>query len=319
MPRNADIPALALSTQGTPRFDAPGVVPVRDATGAQLRDAGRSLQGLGAGIASETQDVITAQRAAQERYDTVRALEADNRAADVIRQTLHDPQAGYLTKVGRNALGTTWEESSKAMREQLQGIEKTLSTPEQKRRFQLSLADRLRDADTIAGDHYSRQERVYEIGETKAAIDGGVRDYLDKLGTPEARKEYEIALGHADRMAELAGGGPEMREQARTGVATRLHVAAVEEIVNRGKANPIAAVQAAESYWKAVREDVDPDARPQVDEYIKRQLKVADDGQGDTAAARYAVELDTSNLTQAQQQAAIDTKLQAGAISVDIA
>jgi len=258
--RPVDIPAVALSVPRTPRVDAVPTAPVQDQSGRQLAEVGVGVAQLGGGVAS-------LMRQKQDELDTVRTREADNRAADEIRRALYDPKGGYLTKVGRSAMGNAREQTFNQLRDTLTKIEDGLDNDTQRGKFRLAVEDRLVDANLRADAHETDQRRAYGIGETKAGIDNGITDAVNAIGTPMFDKEAAAVMTLADELSDWMQGGPEEKKQTRLEVSTKLHSAVVEDLVRREQG------EVASQYLKAVKAEVLPQERPKLDVLVERGVQ----------------------------------------------
>lgn len=255
--RPVDIPAIALSVPRPPRVDAPAITPAHDYTGQQIAEAGSGVAAFGGGVASMM-------RQRQDELDTARTREADNRAADEIRRALYDPETGYTTKIGRAALGDAREQTFAALRTRLEAIDSRLDNDVQRSKFRAAMEDRLVDAETTADAHQTRQQRAYGIGETQAAIEGGITDLVAAIGTPRFDKEMALLVDLADELNDWTQGGPEAKKQVRQDVTTKAHTAVVEDLVRREQGT------LAGKYLEAVRQEVNPQDRPKLDALVDR-------------------------------------------------
>lgn len=285
MVRPVDLPAISLSTRGTPGFVAPATVPERNQTGQQIADVGGNVQQFGAGLASLA-------RQKQSEVDAAQLREADNRAADEVRKALYDPDNGYKSKTGRAALGDTRERAFTDLNSQLEKIESGLANDFQRARFRELVDDRLTDANQVADNHETMQRRAYGIGETKAGIDNGIADMVNAIGTPNFDKEFAAVMDTADELNDWMQGGPEERKALRLETATKAHTAVIEDLVRRDQG------AVAADYLKAVRKELDPAARPKLDALV-------DNAKSNAQAWAVADELQKTGQSFAQKREAV--------------
>lgn len=172
------------------------VVPMRDATGAQLQQIGEGMQDLGratTALADQHQDNVDLAMSQRMRN----LFDADH------EKELRDPQAGFLTTLGMDASEARWKQSSERLRGQRTKIEKMAQNEAQRRNF-AEFADR-RDSETTATAriHQIREGKTFRAGETKAAVDRGI-DRAIRLTTSASQAAAQAADTQADPMVRAA-------------------------------------------------------------------------------------------------------------------
>lgn len=220
MPRIDLVPGVRTQAQQTPTATAQRTLPV---TGDG--DQREIQQGLAAGMrfGAEWQDNI----------DRAALTEADNRMAETVRNTLQDPEKGYLSTMGKNAVGDSRRRAESILKEQREAIEAGLSASQ--REAFTEIANRRQQRALAAMDeHEQHQGKVWAMGETEARAKSLGADAVSAWGTPEFPVMHGSLLSTIDDYSNLAGLGDEQRKQLRQAATTQLHGNIVEQLVGRG-------------------------------------------------------------------------------------
>jgi len=198
------LPSVSPQVGSSGRYEAPRVVPQQSATGVQLANLGRAVQGVGF-EASKVADFL------QDQLDRAKVTEADNLTSDAIRTALHDPKTGYLNKIGRDATGDARKQHEEALNKQIESIGKTLGNDYQRSQWTARVAERRERAMAAADEHEVRQTHNYWKGVTKAAEEAA------RIDGDQARM-----LEAVDEQAKLDGVGDEVRDMMRLDANTKL-------------------------------------------------------------------------------------------------
>lgn len=221
------LPQVSADAARLPGLQGPGVraAPFQQGemqqAGAQTLRAGLHIMQTDARLENERDDAATrgGVTALSERY----------------RKILDAPE-GYRNQVGKAAV-----DGYKAVEEQLRVAEeevaKGLANDVQREQF-AQIAARQRIAAMEAADqHYSRQSKAYNAGETKALIDARVQDYVtyDEQG-PAAELFKAHALQQADALSEQMGYGPAQRDALRLETTTAMHGGRIDRLLAENRA-----------------------------------------------------------------------------------
>lgn len=169
----------------------------------------------------------------QENIDRAALTEADNRMAETVRQTLQDPEKGYLSTLGKNAVGDSRKRAEGILKERREAIEAGLSK-EQRAAFAEQANRRQQRALAAMDEHEQHQGRVWAMGETEARAKSIGADAVSAWGTPEFPVMHGSLLTAIDDYSNLAGIGDEQRKALRQAATTQLHGNIVEQLVSRG-------------------------------------------------------------------------------------
>lgn len=195
---------------------------------------GQALQNIGRGLGSVAEAIDV--------RDTIKA-EADARDAvgklrDATRDTLYDPESGYLTQTGGNALDGTREAAEDSFSKTRSRLREGLS-PRAQREFDRQ-ADQIEDR---TKDLTIRHEGVELKNYTNAQLEASAQGHLDDAIRASERDELfneSVAAAEQEvrRANALNGGSPEQLEQQLKGVQDAAHSGRVVALANN---DPIAA------------------------------------------------------------------------------
>lgn len=196
-----DLPSQGLNPASPTAFAAPGVEPVKDYRGEQLQKLGAATEKAGTAAMQIGQRI---QNEADDAYSKeVYSVTADK--FDAVENK-------YTNMVGKQAFDSTpaaLEEMQKAAQDALGAAQ----TPMQKQMIQNAINVRMRSGVSMINRHSLQQLKVYNTGETSAALDGKVRDAIKNKDsykdTDEAGNDfgfYHTFSGSAEQDAiKLAG------------------------------------------------------------------------------------------------------------------
>ena len=214
------VPGVSPQPVQTPGTTAPRVQPTGD-NGEQ--DAIMRGAAIGLRLGEQWQDNI----------DRAALTEADNRMAESVRETMQDPEKGYLSTVGKNAVGDSRRRAEGTLKERREAIEAGLST-NQREQFAEIANRRQQRALAAMDEHEQHQGRVWAMGETEARAKSIGQDAVSAWGTPEFPVMHGSMLTAIDDYADLAGLGDEGKKALRSAATTELHGSIVERLVGRG-------------------------------------------------------------------------------------
>lgn len=247
----------------TPQVEAqglPGVQQSSIASGATLGAGGEQMQRLG-------QQMVTAGTAfgdvaikMQADVNEAQVKTADTTIADAIREVLHNPDTGYLTRTGKNAIDgykPTAEAIDKALKSASEGMEN-----DAQRRMYAEVATRRRQqALGMAETHAGQQTKQYNFDATTARIGSNERDMVTSA---PAWKVAGSAYAQADatRKAEIesaieqkygANADKAIKDAMRLELNTRAHAAVVSEMLSKNQSKD------AQEYFAAKLREIDPE------------------------------------------------------------
>ena len=182
------------------------------AFGSQIGEAAQSVaQGIGS--------VAEARRAYDALNADTDARDALNRFMEADRHLRYNPEDGYLTRTGANALGAreSYEEALRRSREQIA----SRLTPAARRAFD-------ERADTIQNRsreqfirHEAQQLREYTVEAGNASVQSFVDEALTAYDNPQLFEEnLAEAIGEFNALAAKQGMSPEAASEARRGLAS---------------------------------------------------------------------------------------------------
>ena len=197
------VPTVDPQVGGMVPLQAQQTRPMQNFAPQQMQEAGRLVHELG-GL------VIDHAMKAQDEVDSANIKRHDNILADEIESIMRDPKSGYLNQVGKVAVDNR-QVAFDALAKKQKDIEKGLQNPLQRQIWGENAQKRIRQATSDANEHYTKQTKVWEIGESQVRGSNFVRD-MERNATrtdPEGVAAYSVAkkglLGEADRIAELSG------------------------------------------------------------------------------------------------------------------
>jgi hypothetical protein len=204
-------------------LQAQQTLPMQNFAPQQMQEAGRAVQQLGGVVSDYAMRV-------QNEVDSANIKRHDNILADEIERIMRDPKSGYLNQVGKVAVDNR-QVAFDALAKKQKDIEKGLQNPLQRQIWGENAQKRIRQATSDANEHYTKQAKVWEIGESQVRAGNFVRDMQrTALRTDsEGIKEYDDAKrwlkGEADRISELSGHpiGSAQYNETRLQATTNAH------------------------------------------------------------------------------------------------
>lgn len=166
------IAQVGANVNPTPAMSAGGVTPFQDQSSKQLQQAGAAVQGAGEAamsIASMLRD----------EEDTAGSKEAYTQFADYATETLHNPQTGYLNKVGKSAVGYERARALGDLEKRARQIEEQLPNDVQKGKFRDAAARHMAAVKESVYGHEASQRRVWNLGQTRAMAKQAARDFIN--------------------------------------------------------------------------------------------------------------------------------------------
>ena len=196
----------------------------------------------------------------QDDIDNAEAKAADNALTDAIRVLNNDPDTGYLSMAGKDAMDgrlPVQEEISK----RIQAIERNLATDMQRRLFRGYSEARKQAAFRQIDNHAMQQTRVYLGAEINARMKNAIGDAtvaIDNGDTQAYGANRRLMLSSVKEMADLMGV-PEDTEHFRLmteKATTDLHAGVIDHLLTRE--NP----HFAERYFEDTKGEIDKRFRP---------------------------------------------------------
>lgn len=265
-----DIPTVDLQAANVVPFQAPGVEQMRNAAPEQLQKFGQVT--VQAAVAANT----IADRI-QNEFDDAATKEADNLLSDQLRTSIYDPEKGYLSTVGKNALDSR-KTTIESMNEAKQKVEQTLTTDMQRKMFNQVANRRLQTAMTQVDSHAMQQARVYNVAESKARATASVQDAVANASTWNMKDEEGKATGpynlyKSTAISEMNSLADTMGLAADSSQRKELVLAATTQIATEVVSGMVANDQAAQArdYLKnAIKtKEIDPTKVDQLQNLVK--------------------------------------------------
>ncbi|MBK8168159.1 MAG: hypothetical protein IPK64_19605 [bacterium] len=285
------VPGVSPQPVQTPGTAAPRVQPTGD-NGEQ--DAMMRGAAIGLRLGEQWKDNI----------DRAALTEADNRMAESVRETMQDPEKGYLSTVGKNAVGDTRRRAEGLLKERREAIESALSAS-QREQFAEIANRRQQRAFAAMDEHEQHQGRVWAMGETEARAKSIGQDAVAAWGTQEWPVMHGSLLTAIDDYADLAGIGDEGKKALRSAATTELHGHIVERLVGRGM------TKEAQAHLAQYRDEVAPDKAGALGQLVAQ----ADEEQ---TGIRMALQLGRGLPSLQQQHEALAADFEAGKITTDV-
>lgn len=249
MPR---LPTVGLDAGSSGRYDAPGTIARRDATGQQLGNLGDALQGVGAGLSRIGQEE-------RERFDDARVNEAMNRFLefDMNERNRHGALVGKAAVDDEAPTREKYTEFRHKLDEGLDPHQRGLLGPHLERRMIQSLGG-------IQG-HATEQGQRWQAAENDTAWKLRAARYAADLeqGPAEAARTKAEALAHVDEFADLQGYGPERTAALRLAATTAMHEGVLQGQVTRGR------VSDARAYLDANRGEIAPESAMRLERTVQ--------------------------------------------------
>lgn len=258
------IPTVRDVVQDPRPLSAPRVaVPISD-YGEPIRTVGEAMARLGS--------VAAAIGARNEEWQIeTQVKERENLLSEAIRKTLHDPERGYLNLPGKAAIEGR-EAAVLGLRDHLGKLVDSLPDERAREVFGLVAGARVERALQQIDEHTARQERVYNIGETKARLETALSDAVANVGEPdEVSLNAGIVAMEAQRLAQLEGLGEDGSKALLRDYNSRLHEGVVERLLAGGH------VADAREYFASLQPDqIDPQRATALRSVVRRAT-VADE------------------------------------------
>ncbi len=272
------VPDIAASPARTSFFGAPGVAPPQNFSARQIGNTGRGLQALSGVLAAEGQGI-------QDEVDDAQSKEATNNYAKWLQSTLRDPESGYFRTLGKGAF-EGHDAIQAAIEARQEEIEGELQTEAQRELFRAQTDAMVQEEMRSVDEHAARQLRRFNVDETRAALETRIERAVarfdpDRQPDPDGEPdpfllELGIAKRTAEELADLAQlpADSEQRRAMVQGATTRVHAAAVEQLINAQR------YADATAYLEGTGDQMSPAAKHAAREVIKA-VRV----ESDTAAA----------------------------------
>lgn len=268
MPR-IPLPQEPLAGGSLGGFSAPGVAPVRSVAGQQIQQLGRAVEST-AGVTANIASIFQAD------VDAARTKEAFTLWNDQVRQTLHDPEAGYLNTRGKAGTGSARVDAQRNIAERAEEISQGLD-PDQRRRFQLVVDQRTVEVSRMMDVHEAKSIREYDIGQAKAMSESSANDAVEAITiTPanpeEARNNAETfqihrlnAIQQAMIVADGLGYGEAQTDALVLETTTSIHAGVIGRFLSQDRASE------ARDYLEGVDSDeIDPATRTALNNGVAR-------------------------------------------------
>ncbi len=221
-----------------PAFGAPGVIPQRDATGQQLQQLGAATLSAATATANIA-DVL------QDDVDDAKKKEAATLWDEENRNTLYEPETGYMNQLGKAATKEARIIAQNKMAVSAQQFSKNLDNDTQRALFGQLVQTRTIQIGQQMFQHEAQQTKVYATGEAKAAAETFANNAVDIATTPldplipdaiaqraEAFQSSLLAsVTETMKVAELLGLGPDATERMVLDVTSGIHVDVVDRFV----------------------------------------------------------------------------------------
>ena len=285
------VPGVSPQPVQTPGTTAPRVQPTGD-NGEQ--DAIMRGAAIGLRLGEQWKDNI----------DRAALTEADNRMAESVRETMQDPEKGYLSTVGKSAVGDSRRRAEGTLKERREAIEAGLSA-DQRMAFAEQANRRQQRALAAMDEHEQHQGRVWAMGETEARAKSIGQDAVAAWGTQEWPVMHGSLLTAIDDYADLAGLGDEGKKALRSAATTELHGSIVERLVGRGM------TAEAKAHLAQYRDEVASDKAGDLGQLVAQ----ADEEQ---TGIRTALQLGRDLPHLQQQHEALAAAFEAGKITTDV-
>lgn len=233
MPRVPVVPRVMPQDGASGAFSAPGVQPIKDATGAQLAALGGATGALG-------QETLDLARQLQSDYDDGRVKEAVALWSEAASKAAYDPTEGYLHTVGKASLDRR-ESFDKSLADTRLDAERILDNEAQRLAFREWVGAREVEYAKAANIHQADQVRQYNIGQTKALAEQTAIDAVNAYSafgeqSDEFRRLSNTAVDQARQLSALAGQSPEEGDALARKARTQIAAGIVERLVDGGQA-----------------------------------------------------------------------------------
>ena len=225
-----------------------------DVAGSQLRSGAQAMSTAGAAVAGIGLDM-------QRDVNEAKTKQADNAAAELVRQTLQD----YTSKLGGDAMGKSAEDARKALDKVIEERVGSLDNDMQKRMFKDVAERRKLSALAQIDEHEQVQAKAFNIGQSSARADQSRRDALDNLDAPELFNRYKATmLSEVAAVARLSGKGDEAQtKELQQKVLGQLHSDAIDTYLAKERGDD------ARAYYAANKGEIDPSVRPKIEKLLE--------------------------------------------------
>lgn len=212
-------------------FTAFRTVPQQSAVPQQIAELGGAVESAGGALA-DIADVI------QDDYDTARATEAYNLWNDQNRQTLYDPDGGYLNLQGKDATGQGRKRAQDRIFGEAEGISRELDNETQRSVFRQFVQQRTTEVLTQMDRHEAAQGRVYKAGQRQSMQRAAVGDSIEaqvNLDPETYQKQKGVAVLKAREISRDLGYSEEQAEEFVQQTTSAIHLGVVERLVDEGR------------------------------------------------------------------------------------
>ncbi len=289
-----------------PSYDSFNVMP-SGGTGARVVSTidERDATAGGRQITAAGEETMRAGKILQDNIDEARAREADVALTQGTLALLHDKDSGYLNKEGKNAVDGL-ADANGGLEKLMQVAGQGLKTPRQQAMFERVAAARIGSARAQIGEHAARQTNKYNSDQAEAQSKG-YADLAAAAPFDQANVAINLQLtkANAERIADLGGVAPEVREQAVLAATTSYHGAVLGSMMSLDRGTE------ARAYLAAHEADIDPASLSKFRATVK-QAAIKSEG------ADLADTLIAEGGSLAAQSAKLREKYKAGDISVEL-
>lgn len=240
MPRVPVVPRVVPQDGASGAFSAPGVQPVRDATGTQLAALGGATERFGIEAMDYAAQLAEDQaRRVRSAYDDARTKEAVALWSEKASKLAYDPTEGYLHTIGKSALDRR-KGFDKSLTDTRLEAERLLDNDVQRLAFRDWVGARELEYAKAANIHQSDQVRKYNIGQTKALGEQTAQDAVNAYGafggdSEEFRRLRDTARDQAMQLAVMGGLSPEEGKLLVQETNGKIAAGIVDRLVNSGR------------------------------------------------------------------------------------
>lgn len=301
------VPRVKPQAPQSPGLAAPGVAPVRDATGPQMAALGEGLQA--AGVAADRLGDWIDETQAQSVYN-------------LFDEELSKIESSYGQLQGKDAMDAYQKtvESVGAARKKFEG---SLQNERQRAMFASRAQVRQGDGEVRLSAWGAKQTKTAKIGSLEAASAGSFRNYQNTLafarGIPneDARAEQEATarswldtgLRQREEAMRLLGSTDEQVAEMRMSTTSEVHAGVLESL----ESDPVAM----RDYLTRHQGEMNLHAQNVAKDRLARAERLAATEKRDAAAWAFASRLSESGSSPTEQRAEIDKAVQSGTVTVD--
>jgi hypothetical protein len=230
-----------------------------DAFGSNVAQSITQL-GTTLGNAANTASDVAVQQI--EAFDEATLREKDAELSSFIRNKLDDPQSGYFSLRGKDALNARED-----LQKEIEAYEKTIRgqlDPRIANDWNKSSSVRLQNARQRLADHARREFESWEDATFAARLENQQAEAASFTGNPkEINKSIAVGMTDIDRQAERRGWGKDVVDAKKRDFYTNAHVAVINRLIAQGTPS------AAELYFGNVRGKLDPTKVAQVENTLR--------------------------------------------------